>query len=139
MVRVGFVAKDHRHFLGCYVGDVYGGTPVLSAAAVYETGAGGSRRSTGTGTGRYWDFKSVYTPSENRRKFYCAQRLLCHVLALAKAEKAAGVTVTAQAETIRRDCFSRGFAMTDKDMLGARLDNTRVIYVFYSKAMDYND
>ena len=45
----------------------------------------------------------------------------------AKAEKAAGVTVTAQAETIRRDCFSRGFAMTDKDMLGARLDNTRVI------------
>jgi hypothetical protein len=124
-VRVAFVPKDDRQFLGCYIGGADGGAPELSAAAVFDTGSSRTSRQSlfrrpGGNAGAYWDFRSVYTPTENRGQFYCAQRLLCAVLRLAEAAGAAGVQVSAQAETIRKDCFARGFHVTNEDELGAR-------------------
>ena len=124
-MRVAFVPKDDRQFLGCYIGGADGGAPVLSAAAVYDTSASRSSRESryrtpGGNAGAYWDFRSVYTPTENRGQFYCAQRLLCAVIRLAETAGAAVVLVSAQAKTIRKDCFARGFQVTNEDELGAR-------------------
>jgi hypothetical protein len=81
-------------------------TPVGNAPA-------GSRVGTRAG-GLIWDIQAVYTHPDFRREYYCAQRLICKVLANAREAGVAGVSVTAQHDSIRRDCMSRGFEPTGK-------------------------
>ena len=61
--------------------------------------------------GVIWDIKAVYTTPKFRGTHFCAQRLMCKIMHEARkpGSGASGVAVTAQADTIRRDCLSRGF------------------------------